>query len=115
MARFDLRIWAALTILLPGACSSPLAITGGSSHTVRATVGQELDITLQTIGPGEYVSPPSISSTAVRFLDVTLVSPHVPAGPTQRFRFKAAELGTAIIVIRHSDDDPTVTDTVEVF
>jgi hypothetical protein len=78
------------------------------------SVGEELSITLQTIGPGEYQSPPAVSSSAVRFLDVAYVSPSVPAGPTQRFRFKAEAPGHAIVTFRHSGSTPMVSDTVEV-
>src|SRR2546428_13255076 len=30
-------------------------------ETLRIAVGEELDLTLQTVGPGEYQSPPSVS------------------------------------------------------
>lgn len=67
---------------------------------------------LQTVGPGEYESPPSVSSPALRFLDESLVSPSVPAGPTQLFRFRAEARGTAVVTFYDTGDDPTVEDTV---
>jgi hypothetical protein len=104
-----------------GACSNDvLGANGIPSRTLSLTVGQTLELTLQTIGPGEYASPPSVSSTSVRFVDVTLVTPAVPAGVTQRFRFRAETPGRAIIMFQHSGQasDPgaglTVHDTVEV-
>ena len=76
--------------------------------------GTEFTVTLQTIGPGEYSSPPSVSSAAVHFHDVSLVSPYVPAGPTQQFRFAAMMPGKAIVVFQHTGFTPTVEDTVNV-
>jgi hypothetical protein len=93
---------------------APLGITGSKSRVLNIVVGQELHVTLQTVGPGSYESPPSVSSAAMRFLSVGLVSPTVPAGPTQQFRFKGEAPGEAIIVFRHSGISPTVTDTVRV-
>jgi hypothetical protein len=55
-----------------------------------------------------------VSSGAVRFLDVSLVSPYVPAGPTQRFRFDARTRGKSIIVFQHTDNNRTVEDTIDV-
>lgn len=52
--------------------------------------------------------------SAIRFLDVAFVSPFVPAGPTQRLRFKAEAPGHAIVTFRHSGSTPMVSDTVEV-
>ena len=77
-------------------------------------IGDELGIKLQTVGPGEYSSPPAITGSAVRFLGVALVGPYVPAGPTQVFRFKAVALGQAIIQFEHTDRNPAVNDTVVV-
>jgi len=103
------------------ACSNDvLGANGIPSRTLSLTLGQTLELTLQTIGPGEYASPPTVSSTSVRFVDVTLVTPAVPAGVTQRFRFRAETPGRAIIMFQHSGQasDPgtglTVHDTVEV-
>jgi hypothetical protein len=92
---------------------SVVSITDTASRTVTVSVGQTLEITLQTVGPGEYQSPPTISSDIVRFVDVTLVDP-VPAGATQRFRFATTARGTAVISFRHSGMSPAVDDTVVV-
>ena len=103
------------------ACSNDvLGANGIPSRTLSLNVRQTLELTLQTIGPGEYASPPSISSTSVRFVDVMLVTPGVPAGVTQRFRFRAESPGRSIIMFQHTGQasDPgaglTVHDTVEV-
>jgi hypothetical protein len=50
----------------------------------------------------------------VRFLEVRLVTPAVPAGPTQRFRFVAVRPGQAIIVFHHTEQGQVVEDTVNV-
>jgi len=82
---------------------------------LRVALGQELDITLQTIGPGRYDSLPAISSPAIRFLDMSFVGPAVPAGPTQLFRFKAEARGQAVVSFYQSTVGyPIVIDTVEV-
>lgn len=107
-------IAAACVLLSSCNASGPLALelAGVPSRQISASVGQELRIRLQTIGPGEYASPPTIEGTAVIFLDASLVSPHVPAGPTQVFRFKAVAPGRAIIAFHHTGQNPTVSDTV---
>ena len=92
----------------------PLEDNGAPSHTLSIEQGRVLQLKLQTVGPGEYASPPVISSAAVRFLDVQPVLPAVPAGLTQRFRFDAAEPGDAVIVFHHTAQGPTVEDTIEV-
>jgi hypothetical protein len=112
------RLYASLVgaVALLAACGpEPLAVHGAPDRTLDVAVGQELDVTLQTVGPGEYESPPSISSHALQYLSVVLVSPYVPAGPTQQFRFKAEAPGQAIVVFQHSGNNPTISDTVNVY
>ena len=102
------------TLSLVGCGQTPLEENGLPSHTLSIKAGRALELTLQTIGPGEYASPPLVSSTAVRFVDVRRVTPAVPAGPTQRFRFEAVERGVAVIVFHHTGQGPTVEDTINV-
>ena len=71
-----------------------------ASRTVSVGVGQELRITLGNVGPAEYESPPQMSSSALTFLDVEVIPPFTPAGPTQRFRFRAVSAGEAIVHFR---------------
>ena len=99
---------------LVGCGQGPLEANGVPSQTLTIKAGRELELTLQTIGPGEYASPPLVSSAAVRFLDVWLVAPNVPAGPTQRFRFEAVRPGVAVIVFQHTAQGLTIEDTVNV-
>ena len=67
---------------------------------VAAAVGQPIQITLQTIGPGEYDSP-QISSSAIRFESVAFAKEPIPAGPTQIYRFRAVSEGEAQVKIPH--------------
>ena len=101
-------------VILASCGPEPLAVSGVRGQTLAVVVGQELDITLGTVGPGEYLSPPTILYPAVRFLDAAIVPPILPSGPTQRFRFQAVLAGRAIVIFRHSGGDPTVIDTVNV-
>jgi hypothetical protein len=112
------RVIPILTILTVSACggTNPVSasIKGSNSQSLTVPAGTQFSVTLQTIGPGEYGSPPTVSSEAVHFLDVSLVSPYVPAGPTQRFRFDATTRGKAIIAFQHTGNNRTVEDTVDV-
>jgi hypothetical protein len=110
--RFVVLVVVALGL---GACGPEAVEANGHPNEVLSiTVGQELDLTLQTIGPGEYASPPAVSTGAIQFLGVSLVSPAVPAGPTQQFRFTGVRRGTAVIVVHHTGQGATVEATVEV-
>ena len=104
----------ALIALSVAACAEPLSFRGSEGRTVTASLGQEVRITLGTVGPGAYESPPAVSSLVVHFLDMAYVGPAVPSGPTQEFRFQAVAVGRAIITFHHSGNNPTVSDTVDV-
>ncbi len=117
IARADaLRRAAIVVIALVAACRSgnpvAISITGSTSRTFTVASGSQFSVTLQTIGPGEYSSPPSLSSSAVQFRDGADVCPCVPAGPTQRFRFLATGPGSAVVTFTHTDRNPMVEDTV---
>jgi len=71
-----------------------------NGQEVAATVGQFIEITLGTVGPGQYDSP-QISSRAVRFETVTFPKDQIPAGPTQVYRFRTASKGIALIKVPH--------------
>ncbi|HET7109704.1 MAG TPA: hypothetical protein VFI41_02435 [Gemmatimonadales bacterium] len=98
---------------LGGCGPGPFTLTNDTSQTISLDVGQELDLTLGTAGPGAYQTP-TISSDAVTFLGDSLIGPNSPAGPRQLFRFQGASAGSAIIVLTHSGGQPTITDTVVV-
>jgi hypothetical protein len=113
-------LWAlAVFIILSGtACNGTgvvsVAVTGNDSRTIAVPAATEFTVTLGTVGPGEFTSPPTISSSSVRFLDAAVVPPYTPGGPTQRFRFLATTPGRAIILFQHSYNNRSVEDTVEV-
>ncbi len=96
---------------LAGCSQGALEANGSPSHTISIEAGRELELTLQTIGPGEYVSPPAVSSATVRFLDVRQGTP-VPAGATQVFRFEAVAPGVAVVVFHHKLQGPAIEDTI---
>ena len=85
-----------------------------NNRPISVTFMSTMDITLQTVGPGEYLSPPDVSSDALVFLNVSYVTPANPGGATQRFRFRAAARGVAVVTFRHSERDQVVQDTVTV-
>ena len=79
----------------------PLNMTDNGKH-VTAKVGQEIIITLQTIGPGQYETP-RISSACVRFEGSYFpTKEQIPAGPKQVYRFVSGAVGQAKIEIPHS-------------
>lgn len=83
-----------------------------AGRTIAVPVGSEVDITLQTVGPVEYANP-QVSSPAVRFLTMSYVTPPVPAGPTQLFRFEAVAPGQATISISGASNNPKFQVTVK--
>jgi len=99
----SVRVLAALLVVAVVACRAD-SVLGLDDHsqTRSASVGQEVDVTLGNVGPGEYESPPVMSSNAVTFLSVDVIPPYTPAGPTQRFRFKAVTAGTAVVTFRRT-------------
>jgi hypothetical protein len=71
-----------------------------NGQQVTARVGQAIQITLQTIGPGQYGSP-EISSAAIRFEGAAFAEEQNPGGPRQVYRFRARSEGEARINIPH--------------
>lgn len=105
-----------LLALLALACSGD-TLTGVAASPGRSFnlgLGAELELRLQTVGPGSYSYPPQISSAAVRCVGVRDIGPYVPAGPTQLFSFVGASPGTAIITFISTGTSPTIVDTVDV-
>lgn len=73
---------------------------GNNGQEVSARVGQAIQLTLQTIGPGQYGSP-EISSAAIRFEGAAFPKEQNPGGPKQVYRFRARSEGEARIKIPH--------------
>ncbi|HXK09287.1 MAG TPA: hypothetical protein VMT70_06580 [Vicinamibacteria bacterium] len=76
-----------------------------AGRSVVASVGDKVEVTLQTIGPGQY-GDPVVSSGSVMFLGVSEAGPPIPAGATQLYRFEAVAPGPAGIAIPHTGDLP---------
>ena len=85
--------------------------TGERNRRISARVGERIEVTLQSVGGGEYAA--SLSSGAITFLDVQYCGA-LPAGVTQCFLFRAVSPGQAVITFRHSGMNATVQDTVDV-
>lgn len=87
-------------VLVVAACAAEVPTK--ADYTV--SVGQELDITLGTVGPGPaYDTIPKIASPAVRFLDVSEPADlRNPGGPVQLFQFEAQARGRTTITFRRS-------------
>ena len=112
--------WQMLTLgamLIALACGADTIVALKASdrnRRVGAHVGDRIEVTLQSIGPGEYAIPPAVSSPAVEFLDVAGCGQPVPAGVTQCFHFRAVQSGIAVITFTHTDRNPAVQDTIDV-
>src|SRR5215510_2074480 len=67
-----------------------------SGQTVSLSAGDELDVTLGSIGnQGEL----TLSSTALRYQGSAVIGPANPGGPTILYKFTAVASGTATITI----------------
>jgi len=98
----------------PGSKQQVLYLNRASSgQHVVATVGQPIEITLQTIGPGHYQAP-QISCSAIRFERFAFAPVQNPGGPQQEYHFRAAAEGEAQVKIPHSDSNATFTVTIQV-
>jgi hypothetical protein len=103
-----------LAFLVLSGChsSGPLDIIGPATGPLSIKVGQELQITMRTVGPGQYISPPGIAGSSLLFVDMQLPPAQVPAGVTQVFRFRGSQAGQSVIQFRNTADHPDVMDTV---
>jgi hypothetical protein len=98
-----------IAVLVVGGCSSsmpssetPVVLNYAPSQTINLAVGQELEITVGTLGPGSYDAPTISSSAVIRVPDYTVDTIVTPGGPTQHFRFMAQAAGQAIITLGQS-------------
>jgi hypothetical protein len=103
------------------ACGSPSSPNGNelrldnsdNGRVLSVRLGDEIDLALQTIGPGEYERP-NVSSSAVVFLGVSLLTPPNPGGPRQLFQFRVVAVGHADISLPHTGQNPRFGITVDV-
>jgi hypothetical protein len=80
-----------------------------NGQRLTATVGQEIELTLGTVGPKQYGTP-LISSPAIRLESVELAGPQNPGGPTFIYFFEATAKGEAQIkvpIINSDNPDST--------
>ncbi len=104
---------AAFALVGIAAChASATTVTGPAKGSFAVSRGSDFTLVLQTVGPGEYASPPAVSSGSVHFLGVSQAAATVPAGPTQEFRFHAASVGQAVIVFQHTGSNPPIADPI---
>jgi hypothetical protein len=87
-----------------GDVAGPVAIQTNRDTSVVASVGQEVEITLGTVGPGQF-NDPSVANGPVQFLGSAVVPPYIPSGPQQQFRFTAVQAGNMVVVFHHSQGD----------
>lgn len=115
LATWQMRTLSMMVIAVACGADTIVALKASDrNRRVSAHVGDRIEITLQTIGSGEYASPPNISSPAVVFLDVAGCGEPVPAGATQCFHFRAAQSGLAVITFIHTERNAAVQDTIDV-
>ena len=87
--------------------------TQNQGSVVEVKVRETIDLTLQTIGPGEY-GDPQLSSTAVSFDAKGYAPLPNPAGPRQIYRFRAESPGMVTLTIPHTSDPTAFTLTFHV-
>jgi hypothetical protein len=120
--RHGLCAIAAIGILWMIGCRSPSSpagtelslANGDNGRLLSVGLGDEIHVTLQTIGPGEYDELPNISSPAVVFLGVSRLGPPNPGGPRQFFQFRGMAAGHAVISIPHTVQNLRFEITVDV-
>ena len=103
------RLWmlAVMTASIAAGCgkgipTSPVEENGFPLATISLAMGQKLDITMQTVGNGEFVSPPILDGSTLAFLDVTSGG-NVPAGARQIFHFEGIATGRTIIRFQNTN------------
>jgi len=90
---------AGLILCGPIACSGTAThsfTNGDSGRTVLVSPGDEIDVTLSSIG---NQGSASVSSPALEIDSSAVIPPYTPAGPTVLYKFSAAAGGQATITI----------------
>ena len=116
---FIVRAVVAILVVACGA-NRIVSLNGGLlSRRVDARRGDLVDIYLWGGALGTYQSPPTISTSAVEFVDLSIETGSGgfvnPGGPTQRFRFRALSAGIAVVTFSPLQQGaPIVSDTIVV-
>lgn len=108
LCRACLLVWMAVLLAVGCSFSGTKIISvdnDGAGQSVAALVGEKIEVTLQTVGPGQY-GDPILSSESVKFLDESSASRPNPGGPRQLYRFEAVSSGKVNITIPHTGDLP---------
>ena len=84
--------------------SAPFEVVGAPSRAFSIAVGEEMTISIGGFGPS-YLSPPTISGSAVAFIDMTNPPTAVvtPGGAVQLYRFKGVASGRSVILFHRPD------------
>jgi hypothetical protein len=77
-----------------------------SGRTVVAAVGDKVEVTLQTVGPGQYGIPTSSSASVIFLGESSPPGQPNPGGVRQLYRFEAVASGRADISIPQSGGPP---------
>jgi hypothetical protein len=110
---------ALLAAFVIAACHgpSPFEVYGPTTATFSIAIGQDIDIHMQTVGPGDFGSPPTLSGSAIEFLGVGPgPGTNDPGGIVQVFHFKGVVSGRTIVTFQRVNQDMSgnVVDTVTV-
>jgi hypothetical protein len=106
--------------LLALSCSkeTPLEVSGMPAKSFAISVGKEIAIQVGTVGPGEFINPPTLTGSSLQFLEVTAPAVVLPGGVRQIFHFKGVAAGQTVIVFHNTNPSPPfhpdVVDTVNV-
>ena len=118
LCRACFLIWMVALLIVGCSPSGSKIISVDNENTgqsVVASVGEKIEVTLQTIGPGQY-GDPILSSGSVKFLEESSAGTPNPGGPRQLYRFEAVSSGQDNITIPHTGGLPdafTITVTVK--
>jgi hypothetical protein len=95
---------------------SPFEVNGVVGTSSSIAVGQEIDIYMQNIGPGVYTVPPTLTGSALVFVEETTPCCPDPGGIQQLFHFKGVVSGRTVITFQSTGGfyPSTVIDTVTV-
>ena len=90
-----------LLLLLTACGNDDVRLTSGDAgKTIPVPVGSSIEITLTTIGPGQYGAP-QLSSSAVQFENMNFASTQSPGGPTQIFLLRCGARGSTVVTVPH--------------
>ena len=107
---------ALATTIVVAAChgATPFEVAGAPSRSFSVAVGENITISIGGVGPS-YASPPTITGSAIQFLDMTNPPTTVvtPGGAVQLYHFKGVTSGQAIITFENQVF-PIIVDTVTV-